>query len=68
MRYEHIEMDLSTHALDIIRAQLQPRLGDPSVPMAVSDELKNLDNVIRARLQHTDQDPWAKQDNTDLIG
>lgn len=66
MRYEHIEMDLSTHALDIIRALLEPRVIDPAVPIPVADELVLFRNQIRARLQHTDQDPWAKQDNTDL--
>jgi hypothetical protein len=52
MRYEHITLDLSTRACDELRRLLEP-VGD-DLP-----ELQNLRIELRARLQHTDQDPHA---------
>jgi hypothetical protein len=52
MRYEHLELDLTTAACDELYAILRS-------PPGLSDELWNLRNELRARLQRRDQDPKA---------
>ena len=67
MRYEHIELDISTAACDELLRLLTP--GDQYDP-SYGPEVTNFANELRARLQHTDPDPWAKQaprDNLDLV-
>ena len=53
MRYEHIELDLSTAACDALLTYLLPGATRSD---AVGVELHNLYNELRARLQRTDVD------------
>jgi hypothetical protein len=59
MRYEHLALDISTAALEVLRGKLALVKHESGVPGAVCIELDNLHNEIRARLQRTDQDPKA---------
>lgn len=52
MRYEHIELNLSTRAC----ALLLDKLGGPD-EILFDVELANLQNELRARLQRRDADP-----------
>lgn len=56
MRYEHIELDISTAACAALREALThtPRTEISDI---VAAELMNLDNELRARLQRRDVDP-----------
>lgn len=54
MRYEHIELDISTAACaELVRLMTPPDQYDPEI----SDELVNLRNNLAARLQRRDADP-----------
>jgi hypothetical protein len=72
MRYEHIEFDLSTIACEVLLEGLG-LIKEHNGPWGFSSnavanaEIQNVANVLRARLQHTDPDPWARQSNEDLV-
>lgn len=60
MRYEHVELDMSTRACALLQTVIECTLGNhEDEPEAVRGELVNLANELRARLQHHDQDPKA---------
>ena len=60
MRYEHIELDLSTAACEWLYCLLRDEYT-PDIPEASRVELVNLENELRSRLQRTDQDPKVTQ-------
>lgn len=72
MRYEHIELDISTVAcaalMEGLSAMRAARGAWGYHENAIANaELTNLANELRARLQHTDPDLHCpKNDNTDL--
>jgi hypothetical protein len=75
MRYEHIELDISTAACDTLHRLLcldpyRLLCLDPyenELVPALGPELELLRNQLYARLQHRDPDPQSlKNDNTDL--
>lgn len=70
MRYEHIEMDISTVACHTLMKILEPHAAFyfSEQPTGSAAELMNLYNELRARLQRRDVDPHAKRpDNLDLV-
>lgn len=78
MRYEHIELDISTAACSDLLNALQEYAAPPwgySVNAIANQELHGLVNELMARLQRTDVDAQcpknlepAQPDNLDLIG
>lgn len=70
MRYEHIELDISTAAVSALRMALGLRPWALETP-PVRAELDNFINELEARLQRRDADPHSPKnvkDNSDLIG
>jgi hypothetical protein len=62
MRYEHIELDISTAACSELLGMLsEHELAIRRLPQPACDELVNFENELRARLQRRDADPHAKQ-------
>jgi hypothetical protein len=61
VRYENIELNLSTAACDVLLRMLEDKLEHRHKTMlnGPGAELRNLENELRARLQRTDQDPHA---------
>ncbi|MDE2097005.1 MAG: hypothetical protein KGL39_07150 [Patescibacteria group bacterium] len=57
MRYEHIELDISTATCVVIEAQLEGVWENDGLPQLVRDEIQNFVNNLRARLQRRDVDP-----------
>ena len=67
MRYEHIELDISTAACDTLHRLLCLDPYENELVPALGPELELLRNQLYARLQHRDPDPQSlKNDNTDL--
>lgn len=61
MRYEHIVLDMSTAAVAALYEAIQSRLtSNLTGPASVREELLNLANECRARLQRRDIDPQAE--------
>ena len=60
MRYEHIELDISTAACAAVYDALR---GVPTLLQPVESELDNLRNELRARLQRRDVDARAVQED-----
>ena len=60
MRYEHIELDLTTETCAVLLEALErfDRVGE-GLSEHTTNELANLRNELRARLQRRDQDPKA---------
>lgn len=58
MRYEHIELDLSTAACSFMLEAMQ-RYSKIETQPGVETELSNVRNELTARLQRKDQDPQA---------
>jgi len=58
MRYEHVELDLSTAACSFMLEAMERYSRVDSMP-GVEIELSNVRNELRARLQRKDQDPQA---------
>lgn len=58
MRYEHIELDISTATCAELLSMVDRAdpVGEGWIPR-VKDEIKNLQNELRARLQRRDVDP-----------
>jgi hypothetical protein len=71
MRYEHIELDLSTAALAELRQAMAPGMAAAfrGTPAPATLELITLFNEIEARLQRTDIDVQCPKnfDNMDLV-
>ena len=61
MRYEHIAVDLSTAACELLQAIIEGNLGFhvEHSTLPVRKELENFANELGARLQRRDQDPNA---------
>lgn len=57
MRYEHIELDLSTEACDALHTLLLKDKAQGTYSPVAEAELLNLANNLRARLQRRDVDP-----------
>jgi hypothetical protein len=60
MRYEHIVMDISTATCAVLEMLIEKHLPD-EIPGRTCNELVNLANELRARLQRTDIDVHAVQ-------
>jgi hypothetical protein len=56
MRYEHIELDISTAACAVILNALEEHTPDNGLAKETEIELANLKNELRARLQRRDVD------------
>ncbi len=63
MRYEHLEWDVSTAACAFLLEALERYSRVETMP-GVETELNNLRNELRARLQRTDPDPKATQEES----
>lgn len=57
MRYEHIELDISTASCSFIEAALEGAEHNDALPTLVRDEVQNFVNELRSRLQRRDADP-----------
>lgn len=60
MRYERLELDLSTAACDALEKILVADTAQGTRDPHVEAELLNLTNELRARLQRRDPDPRAR--------
>lgn len=61
MRYEHIELDISTATCDAILRALD--FCDPGLHEVVAAEVLNFKNELRARLQRRDEDARCNLNN-----
>lgn len=61
MRYEHVELDISTRTCATILRALE---GHPAIGTEAGAELHNFVNELRARLQRTDVDQHCPKNFT----
>lgn len=66
MRYERLELDLSTKACDILMDIIGNAFDGPSETRA-EQEIANLYNELRARLQRRDPDPKCPKNEEDWL-
>ncbi len=66
MRYEHLELDLSTAACAFMLEALE-RYSRVETQPGVEVELSNVRGELMARLQRRDQDPKAQEKEENLM-